>query len=398
MGGEKWQSRQHRQARLERGRVENQISSHVNSFKFVNLLSSDVNNDFLSSGVCIYTNSDNLLNKRAEFKAIIEHHDPMIMAITEVKPKNTKFAVQECEIAQDGYELFHNLEKKGRGVALYVKPELKPTVCEQLESNFEECIFVECKSGDEKFRIGLIYRSPSSTTENNENLNKLIMEAVSDNPKNLLILGDFNYKEIDWSSQRCNTDRLHPANHFLETCKDAFLIQNQSEPTRYRQGQEPSLLDLVLTNREDIINEINTEASLGKSDHATLILSLSLSYQKTPRERFAFTKADYNLITKYLQDTDWDTELEGLSTNDMWKKIKDIINCAIKLYVPLVKIRDKKRKQWMDKTTLAAVREKHKLFRKWIKSRDDTDHQNYLEQTIRLGEPAGKPKDILNKQ
>lgn len=40
--------------------------------------------------------------------------------------------------------------------------------------------------------------------------------------------------------------------------------------------------------------------------------------------------------------------------------------------------RGNKKKQWMDKTTLAAVRKKHKLFRLWTKSRDVMDYQNYI--------------------
>ena len=233
------------------------------------------------------------MNKSAELQAIIELHEPDLIAITEVKPKRCRFTVQECEIAIEGYDVFHNLEQEGRGIALFTKTTLRASMSENIGTNFEEAIFAECHSAGDTLRIGVIYRSPSSDNENNDNLCHLINEAMWDNPENLLILGDFNYKEIDWASGRCHTQPAHPAHRFLSACKNAFLIQNQTEPTRFRGGQEPSLLDLVLTNRDDIVNEISTEAGLGKSDHVTLIINLNWTNNKFTSERKNYHKADY---------------------------------------------------------------------------------------------------------
>ena len=225
-------------------------------------------------------------------------------------------------------------------------------MCENLGSNFEEAIFAECHSGGENLRIGVVYRSPSSDNENNDNLCHLINEAMSDNPDNLLILGDFNYKEIDWLSGSCNTLSTHPAHKFLSACKNAFLIQNQTEPTRLRDGQEPSLLDLVLTNRDDIVNEISTEAGLGKSDHVTLIINLNWTNNKQTSERPNYHKADYESIISFLMDIDWQEELRGMNTNEMWQKIKALINKAVDNFIPVTKHGNQKTKKWMDKKHL----------------------------------------------
>ena len=52
---------------------------------------------------------------------------PSIIAITEVKPKNTRHPLTEPEIKIGGFDLFtNNMEQStGPGLALYVKPELK---------------------------------------------------------------------------------------------------------------------------------------------------------------------------------------------------------------------------------------------------------------------------------
>jgi hypothetical protein len=45
----------------------------------------------------------------------------------------------------------------------------------------------------------LVYRSPSNrTSENSDNLCSLISEATNKGYSHILIMGDFNYPDIDW--------------------------------------------------------------------------------------------------------------------------------------------------------------------------------------------------------
>ena len=67
---------------------------------------------------CMYTNADSLMNKLSELK--VTQSQPMIIGITEVKPKKCRFNIVPCELQLEGYELFSNLEKDGRGICLYI--------------------------------------------------------------------------------------------------------------------------------------------------------------------------------------------------------------------------------------------------------------------------------------
>jgi hypothetical protein len=84
-------------------------------------------------------------------------------------------------------------------------------------------------------------------------------------------MGDFNYKEINWSDEVCNTLPAHAAYKFLECTKDAFLFQNQLGATRHRVNQADSVLDLIFTNEEQMIDEMFTLPGIGKSDHVSLL-------------------------------------------------------------------------------------------------------------------------------
>ena len=308
-----------------------------------------------------------------ELEVEIECNKPDIIAICEVKPKSYRYAVQPGEIAVPGYEMFHNLDQEGRGVLLLVKNELNPSVCDKLSAtDFQEAIIVDCKLGEkDTLTFGIVYRSPNSTTENSDKLNNLLRKA-SNECKNLVIVGDFNYPEISWDLETCQTRPEHEAAKFLETCKDSFLSQHQSEPTRYRSGQTPNLLDLVLTNRDDLINDIETQAGLGKSDHCSLIISLNCSKIEKPQSsRPNFNKADFEAINRDLSSILWEEELKDLDVNDSWNKLRNSIDTVVNKFVPKKKPAKNKGKPFMNKELLEIVRNKHRTFRKASLHRSD---------------------------
>ncbi|KAK7108399.1 hypothetical protein V1264_016145 [Littorina saxatilis] len=330
---------------------------------------------------------------------MIELHEPDVIAITEVKPKRSRYDVQECEIAVEGFELFHNMEKEGRGIALYVKTSMKPALCEHLNSDFQEAIFVECQpeSGD-VLRIGLVYRSPNSSLDNATKLNELLMKAVEDKPEHLLILGDFNYPQIDWNQEISTVGQNHPASQFLRTYKDAFLTQHQRGCTRFREGQEPSLVDLVLSNREDIVQEVSTLAGLGKSDHVTLNVKLAWFRKDSEgTKRPNYSKADFAAINEYLKKVNWENEFSNLSVDDTWKKLRERIQTAVERHVPVTRFSGRSTKKWMDKGTLRTVRKKHKLFRKWLESRDGKVYQEYCKVRNQARRACRKAQRLLEQ-
>ena len=109
---------------------------------------------------CMYTNADSLMNKLSELKSQVTQSQPMIIGITEMKPKKCRFNIVPCELQLEGYELFSNLEKDGRGICLYIHRTLKPTECTINDTaTFEECVWAEVRlAGKDKILIGCIYK------------------------------------------------------------------------------------------------------------------------------------------------------------------------------------------------------------------------------------------------
>ena len=82
---------------------------------------------------CLYSNTDQLLNKIEDLKTIIAKDNPDIMLFTEVIPKAQKNEIYETQMKILGYETHcnfkfteKNLGASGmRGVAIYIKDDIK---------------------------------------------------------------------------------------------------------------------------------------------------------------------------------------------------------------------------------------------------------------------------------
>ena len=119
--------------------------------------------------------------------------------------------------------------------------------------------------GSDILLVGCIYRNPSGNIDGSTASLCVYLLAFIIIP-HLLICGDFNYKTISWSNFSGTSNDYH-IEPFLDTVDDLFLFQHISEPTRYRQEETPSLLDLIFTNEQDMIKNLAYLPPLGNSDH-----------------------------------------------------------------------------------------------------------------------------------
>ena len=98
-----------------------------------------------------------------------------------------------------------------------------------------------------------------------------------------MYVGDFNFREIDWENNNTNVGPEHLASQFLESVRDKYLYQHVKHATRYRGDNQPSLLDLILTNEEEMIDHVVHNAPLGNSDHEILNNHYASSKETTTR-------------------------------------------------------------------------------------------------------------------
>ena len=152
-----------------------------------------------------------------------------------------------------------------------------------------------------KLLVGVCYRSPSSSEENNRELAVLISKALNEpHITHILIFGDFNYPNINW--EHMNTDLDKESELLYDNINENLLVQHINVNTRHKLGNSPSRLDLVFTNEEDMVEDIKCLAPLGKSDHIglsfKLVTSAIMKINEHEANRLNYHNADYKKMNQ----------------------------------------------------------------------------------------------------
>ena len=82
---------------------------------------------------CMYTNTDTLTNKMPELNGQIVEHQPSVITVTEVNPKNYRIPVQKAEIkVSDDHNVFpDSISSKGRGITIQVHKRPEKLITQQ---------------------------------------------------------------------------------------------------------------------------------------------------------------------------------------------------------------------------------------------------------------------------
>ncbi|PKU35647.1 glycerol kinase [Limosa lapponica baueri] len=149
--------------------------------------------------------------------------------------------------------------------------------------------------------LGAYYRPPYQDGEADEAFYRQL--KVVSQSQAFVLMGDFNHPDIPWEGY---TARHLQSRKFLQCTDDKFLTQVVEEPTR-----RGVLLDLVLTNKEGLVEDIKVGGSLGCSDHDKTEFRIVGSMCKTTSRTLDFRRANFDLFKKLLGEIPWDRALEG---------------------------------------------------------------------------------------
>ena len=219
---------------------------------------------------CHYTNCLSLINKLPELCQIAFDQKPHILALTETW-LNTSILDSEVDIP--GYSIYRSNSLRGSmgGVALYLSHSLPNLITvKQVQHTMFDSVWIKIPlRKPDCLLIGVIYRSPSSSLSDDELAMKYIKDTTdSFSFSNLLLMGDFNAPKINWAQLRSDEQGFSEA--LVQWIKTRSWSQKVSFPTRFRHGNQPSLLDLILTNEAHFIDCVGQNPPVGLSDHRLL--------------------------------------------------------------------------------------------------------------------------------
>ena len=329
-------------------------------------------NVYLNKLFCMYTNTDCLSNKLNELKSVINSCDthPHFIGVCEIKTKNFRFAPSTTEFSLPGYSFIHsNINtQNGRGVSLHISETLTATPIVLCDEFCESAWVTMLLTGSAKLHNGCIYRSLTQQCDtNNARLCNMLQKGSNIKDfSHILIMGDFNLPLINWSSWTCSNNSENSFdNTFINCLRYSFCHQHVTIPTCSRYTQNPSILDLILTNEEGMMSSLSHLRPLGNVFplYSHLQFPLLHTTQTTIQNTIRLQKGDYSTMIAQLSH-DWNYILNNKCVDDKRLIFTNHVNSA---WVNCVttKTNPTKHKTWndlkLDHKTNVKIKKKHKL-------------------------------------
>lgn len=331
---------------------------------------------------CLNTNAQSLQYKMDELKQVIKENNVQIITVTESWGQPWKEATLDIE----GFIMYRKDRtdgRKGGGCIIYISRELKSFTCRELENNQgDDAIWCWVKlTNDTKILVGCMYRAPSSSEGNNDNLLNQIIRANEVSGQNrILLMGDFNLKEINWLEEEVSGSITAIPNKFYECTKDCFLHQHVFAPTRFR-GEQESTLDLIFTKEEEDVKNIEVIQPLGKSDHGIVICDLICEWKSSNKERprRLYHKGNYTEISRCLNEIDWNAKFEGKNLHQQWEIFKTILEELLDQYIPLSEPK-RYSAPWMNRKVVKAYKNKYFAWKRYMESKNSFKWREYVKE------------------
>ena len=146
-----------------------------------------------------------------------------------------------------------------------------------LNSYLKECLILEVSINNKTCYVVSLYRSSSQTSNEFDsfitNLEKNVVDISRSNSHFVLLIGDFNVKSSNWSSNDITTAEDAQSNYFTSLCGMKQII---TEPTHILESSASSI-DLIFTNQPNIVMDSGVYLSLNeKCHHQIIYLKLNL--------------------------------------------------------------------------------------------------------------------------
>ena len=269
------------------------------------------------------------------------------------------------------------LDPKARGGAcIYVRNGLQfaPVFPPHISS---ESVWIQLKTSDNISRLyACIYRSPNSDTTNDNNL-LMNIDWAKQNFREIIITGDFNLPSINWST---NSASGSFPNNFLDCVNNNSFEQLIQEPTRFREDQNPSLLDLILVSDPDMISNINVGAPFGKSDHSVINFSVNnkIIRHNDTKIYMDYSKLDILKFDAKFMENDW-AYLFNISDNidKTYEEFIEAVEEALNASVPKKTVINNSKAPWVTKHVAKLSVKKRRSWDRFKNTRTPRDYEIY---------------------
>ena len=322
-------------------------------------------------------NFQSLKNKIPAFRHMVSDEQSDIIIGTETWLNKD---ITNAELDLGEYEIFRKdrVNRKGGGVLLAVKKDLKSEEIKVSNRDDTETVYCKIKLNNNTLIVGSVYRPPNSNADVSHKITQQLHEIHNQNKNALFwIAGDFNLPDVDWdtNSSHCT----NPINtQVIDTMDTLGWKQIVKEKTH-----KNNILDLFFTNNPGLITKNHTISGLG--DHHAVVITSRIKpkrSKKPPRKIFIWKKCNLEEMRKDMEnyEKEFSSKFDkDQDVNEMWLDIKTNILTTMQKHVPSKTTTRNFQKPWFNSKTKKITRKKKKWFKKMKQSKSEKVKQKYNE-------------------
>lgn len=207
----------------------------------------------------IYWNINSFRIKKTDLDDLIKENSPDIICLQETK------CTSNIKIAVPGYHTYRfDRDQPAGGVAILIKPEMPHSFQGSNQNISIDNVTVKIHTRNGPIKITSAYKSPQLPLIREE-----VQELLDQNTP-LLIVGDLNWKNVDWNSRTTNANGLRLA----EWTEASARVIGPTESTYIPYATaRPDILDIAIV--QNLTEEILTETlNQGTSDHNPVLVKI----------------------------------------------------------------------------------------------------------------------------
>lgn len=197
------------------------------------------------------------------------------------------------------------------------------------------CVDIHAKS---QIRLINCYVKPGIQTAHMDEFIPVLANLISV-PYMKILVGDFNLPNIFWTQNKVlDKGSLAEKRFFDFICINDFS-QLVNHPTRNQ-----NILDLVMTDRPDLISDLLIGPPFVTSDHCMVSFKLEIEYkpQIFENQKRSYDQSNFMEFNLNLSQIDWIQvfrEVDTVNSDSIYSKFCEIIHEFIDIFVPIINIR-----------------------------------------------------------
>jgi exonuclease III len=319
----------------------------------------DLRGEHQKNFIAAYLNINSLINKYTVVNDMLTKQPVDLICIAETK---LDASTPDRQIEAEQYRLFRaDRDSNGGGLVVHVRSDLPCRQRQDIKTQGVESIAIEIRLDKDKWLFLNYYRPPNVANNVFTQNMTTCLDKLSGDYDRLVIIGDLNYdlSASDGTKNRTLTD----------IC-DIYDLKNLiKNPTCFKNPQNPSLVDVILTQNPKVFKHSGT-LETGLSDFHHLIYAVACKHAPPTKAR----KVTYRSFktfkeAEFLKDLDAAPYQVGTSftdVDDQFWFFQTLTKQVLDIHVP-VKTRSMKNKQvpFMNRALRKAVMDKARFKSKY---------------------------------